>query len=43
MSKKKTATPKPKPEVSKGTSKPLVYGPVHVPSGKKEKPEPKKP
>lgn len=42
MAKKKTPTPKKKPELSKGISKPLVYGPVAKPSAKTINPEGKK-
>lgn len=42
MSKKKTES-KPKPKPTRGETKPLVYGPIHKPSGeKKVNPEGKK-
>jgi len=41
--KKKVKVDKPKPNVSKGTSKPLVYGPVANPTTKpKDESNPKK-
>lgn len=36
MSKRKTEKPKAQAKTSQGTSKPLVYGPVHKPSGEKK-------